>query len=387
MDKPKGYRITGYGDMIADRPRMRAYAQALEQTVFPGCSVLDIGAGTGIFSLLACRFGAGRVDAVEPDDSIHLSRRMAEVNGYADRIRLHQEISTRLDLPQCADVIVSDPRGILPLFQRHLPSIIDARRRLLATDGILIPRRDRLWATLIESPELYRHYVEPWQTNDFGLDLTPGQPLAANTWHKINAKANEVLLPPEEWAVLDYRSILDANVRGRVGWTVERPGTAHGVVLWFDAELAEGITFSNAPGEPPLIYGQAFFPLQAPVTLAAGDSITLTLRADLIADDYVWQWQTSVRDGGEGGSIKVDFRQSTFFGVPVSPAELRKRANVYRPALCGDGEVDRFILAQMDGNATLDEIALRMVEAFPERFRDARDALARAGDLSVKYSR
>jgi type I protein arginine methyltransferase len=64
MDKPKDYRITGYGDMIADRPRMRAYAQALEQAVFPGCSVLDIGAGTGIFSLLACRFGARRVDAV-----------------------------------------------------------------------------------------------------------------------------------------------------------------------------------------------------------------------------------------------------------------------------------------------------------------------------------
>jgi hypothetical protein len=49
--------------------------------------------------------------------------------------------------------------------------------------------------------------------------------------------------------------------------------------------------------------------------------------------------------------------------------------------------VDRFILAQMDGNAMLDEIALRTVEAFPERFRDARAALARAGDLSVKYSR
>jgi type I protein arginine methyltransferase len=387
MDKPKGYRITGYGDMIADRQRMRAYAQALEQAVFPGSNVLDIGAGTGIFSLLACRFGASRVDAVEPDDSIHLARRLAEVNGYADRIRFHQEISTRLDLPQRADVIVSDLRGILPLFQWHLPSIFDARHRLLAADGVLIPKRDRLWATLLESPELYQHYVGPWQTNDFGLDLTPGQPLAANTWHKINAKADEVLLPPQEWAVLDYASILDANVQGRLGWTAERPGTAHGVVLWFDAELAEGITFSNAPGEPALIYGQAFFPLQAPVKLATGDSITLKLRADLIGDDYVWQWQTSVQDGREGDSIKAEFRQSTFFGVPVSPAELRKRANAYRPALCDDGEVDRFILAQIDGNATLDEIALVTVEAFPERFRDARAALARAGDLSVKYSR
>ena len=58
------YSLSTYGDMIADQPRMDAYLQALRQTVKPECVVADIGTGTGIFALLACKFGARRVYAI-----------------------------------------------------------------------------------------------------------------------------------------------------------------------------------------------------------------------------------------------------------------------------------------------------------------------------------
>ena len=58
------YSIRDYGTMMADEVRTNAYAEALRRAVRPGDVVLDLGAGTGIFSLLACRFGARRVHAV-----------------------------------------------------------------------------------------------------------------------------------------------------------------------------------------------------------------------------------------------------------------------------------------------------------------------------------
>jgi hypothetical protein len=61
-------------------------------------------------------------------------------NGYADRITFHQTLSSAITLPQPADVIVSDLRGVLPLMQHHIPAIVDARQRLLAPGGVLIPR-------------------------------------------------------------------------------------------------------------------------------------------------------------------------------------------------------------------------------------------------------
>ena len=125
------YSITAYGEMIADRGRTEAYAEALRKAIKPGCVVLDIGTGTGIFAMLACKYGADRVYAVEPSDAIQVAREIAAANGYADRIVFIQDQSTRINLPERARVIVSDLHGVLPLLQHHLISIADARRRLM----------------------------------------------------------------------------------------------------------------------------------------------------------------------------------------------------------------------------------------------------------------
>jgi type I protein arginine methyltransferase len=284
MARPTGYSLTSYGDMISDAPRMDAYARALAATLRPGNIVLDIGAGTGIFSLLACRYGAGHVHAVEPNDAIEVARSLAAANGYADRITFHSTLSTEVALPTPADVIVSDLRGVLPLFQHHISSIVDARTRLLAPGGALIPRRDTLWVALVADEATQRRYAEPWLHNAYDLDLSAGYPLAVNSWRKVNARADQLVVPPLAWATLDYATVAGPDIAGQASWTAERNASAHGLLLWFDAELADGIGFSNAPGQPDLIYGQAYFPLRTPIVLEPGDVVSVQLRADLVGD-------------------------------------------------------------------------------------------------------
>lgn len=380
------YSVRSYGAMIADEHRTGPYVRALTATIRPGDVVLDIGAGTGMFSLVACRLGARRVYAIEPDNAIQVAREIAAANGYADRIEFIQDISTRITLPEAAHVIVSDLRGVLPLFQQHIPAIADARHRHLAPGGVLIPRQDTLWAALVEDPKLYRPYEEPCLHNDYALDMRAGQSLVVNTWRKTTLKPEQLLVPPQCWATLDYATIEGPDVAGELAWTVERACTAHGLLLWFDAELAAGVGFSNAPGGPELVYGQGFFPLQEPVALAAGDTVTVALRADLAGGDYTWQWRTRVHAQGEADRVKADFRQSTFFGAPLSLASLRKRGAGYRPVLDKAGQVDRLMLSLMDGQATLDEIARRALQEFPGRFAGWSEALTRAGELSVQHA-
>ena len=89
--------------------------------------------------------------------------------------------------------------------------------------------------------------------------------------------------------------------------------------MWFDSELAEGIGFSNHPAAPEMIYGIGFFPFSQPVEVLEGERITLRLAADLVNDGYVWRWDTEVLG-------KASFKQSTFYGVPLSTNQLRKSA-------------------------------------------------------------
>jgi protein arginine N-methyltransferase 1 len=299
-DMTTTYSVTQYGSMIACRPRMEAFAAALERAVAPGCTVLDIGAGTGVFSLLACKFGAGRVIAIEPSDAVHVLRASARHNGFADRIEIFQGLSTDFAETACADVIISDLRGSLPLFEHHLPAIIDARQRLLATGGTLIPLRDTIRIALACHPDYRALCDDPWAGNPYGIDLSAGRIHATHRQIKTVLKPADLLCPPADLMVLDYRTVDGPNQQGSATLEVSRDGMLNGFSLWFDAEIATGLGYSNAPGQPTLVYESAFFPLESPVPVAAGDVVEIDMSARLVGNEYVWIHESAVRRSGQG---------------------------------------------------------------------------------------
>jgi type I protein arginine methyltransferase len=317
------YSLHFYGQMMADATRMDAYAAALRQVVTPDSVVMDLGCGPGVFALLACKLGARRVYAVEPENVIGLAREAAAANGFTELIEFFETLSTEITLTEPADIIISDLRGVLPWFEQHIPSIIDARKRLLASGGVLIPQRDLLWAAVVEAPAQYEELINPWQHNNFGLDLSAGTHLITNTWRKTRLAPEQLLTEPVCWTKIDYYEVDNPDIRAEISWRTERDATAHGVAVWFDSELVDGIRFSNHPAAPPLIYGAGFFPFSQPVDVKQGDRVELQLAADLVQDGYVWRWDTKVFADTH---VKASFRQSTFFGVPLSTAQLRKSA-------------------------------------------------------------
>lgn len=316
------YGLTDYCAMIADPVRMDAYRKALERAVKPESVVLDIGTGIGVFAILARRYGARRVYAVEPGDVIGLAERIAEDSGVSDGIEFIQDLSTRITLPERADVMISDLRAVLPLFQYHIPSIVDARKRLLEPGAVLIPLRDTLWAAVVHAPDSYRKFTRPW-SDALGVDMQATRPVLTQMSRRIVATADQMVTEPRPWATLEYGTIESPNVRGSVEWTVATGALCHGILLWFDTVLAEGIGFSNAPGEPETIYGSEFFPFSSEVELEPGDSIGVELAADLVLDRYVWRWNTRIVSAGGNGAVKASFQQ-TYLGTEMYSSERQR---------------------------------------------------------------
>lgn len=304
-----GYPLAGYGAMIRDQTRMDAYVEAMRRVIGQDSVVVDLGAGPGIIALIACQLGAKEVIAIEPDSSIRLLRRLSEANGFSTRITVVEAMSTETDLKRVADLVVSDLRSTLPLFASHLPSIVDARNRLLKPGGTLIPNGDRIYAAAVEAPVQYERISDPWRNNRYGLDLNLVAKIESNRIEKCYLNESALISQPQVAFDLDYSNIVAGSMQKQISSTIEREATLHGFALWFDSTLLPGIELSNHPSRLRLIYGQAFLPLDRPVKLHKDARFQLDLSAHWLGGQYVWQWKGRIEDKG----IKpTEFDQSSF---------------------------------------------------------------------------
>ena len=341
--------------------------------------VADIGAGPGVLGVYAATLGARRVFLVEPDHSVNAARALAIENGVADRVEIIRAPSNEVELPERADVIVSDLRGVTPFHGSHLESAADMRRRLLAPGGVCIPRRDRVHVALVEDGALHERTVGAWSGVPDSVAHESLTSMMANGWFRARATGAQLLSEPSLFVTLDYELPTPAL---HAGWYLcaARGGTAHGVLLWFDSDLTDGISLSNAPTEPPALYGQAFFPFRPAIALRRAESLHVALRAVRAGDDYAWTWSARTDDGRSA-------HHTTLRSLPLDPAVLTLRSGQFAPRRSTEGDVLRTLLDCADGRATFGELARVLHERFAARFpttQSALDYVTRLDDLWVR---
>jgi protein arginine N-methyltransferase 1 len=382
------YSVKSHGEMIADEPRTSAYVTALRRVVREGSVVVDVGTGAGLFAMLACRFGARRVYAIEPSSAILLARQLAQDNGFASRIEFIQGESFDVTLTERADVLVADLRGRFSLFARHLPAMTDARRRFLAADGVIIPQRDTFWVAPVDAEQLYESYAEPWTRNPFGLDMSSGSAYATNEIAVGRVRPDQLVAPAQCWGEVDFTKVDSPNVRARIDWTLEKRATVHGYLVWFDAHLGPGTSILNGPTSeaPSASYRNLFFPLDRPVQIDTGQRLELEIAATLLGEDYVWRWSSRIAGAVPDGDIKARSSQCSLLSEIMSQHDLAKQAAAFRPNINEAGRAQAKMLALMEEGHTLGDIAERLVRENPRRFNTFKDALTFVGRSSLKFS-
>lgn len=382
------YSISAYGKMIEDQRRTGPFVAALRAAITPDSVVLDIGTGTGIFSFLACKFGAARVYAVEPDAmALEVAKRCARDIPGSERITWLQGLTTDMDLPERMDIVIADLHGTLPFFKGNIASMADARKRHLKPGGRMIPSRDVLHAAPATAEHEYRRIEAPWRKNVHDIDLSAALPYVLNDWARANADPidkDQLLAEPRQWGVIDYTRDTTSNLDQTLDWQAQRAGTMHGLYVWFDGDLGDGFGTSNAPYLPELVYGRAFFPLEHPVEVAVGDHIRTRLSARLVKRDYIFRWLTHI--AGPDGASKARFDQSTFKAKPTVLADIQKASAEHVPVLGQQGLVTHMALQAMLEGKPLREIADLLAAQFPQKFKTAAEALDEASRLSKAYA-
>jgi len=240
--------------MINDHPRNEFYKKALEHSITPETTVLEIGTGSGLLSIIAASVGARRVVAVEANKHLaQLARNIIAANGFSDRITVINKMSTEMtleDMPdgEPADMIISEILGTLMLGESALEYIADARERLLKPGGVVIPNRGCQYAQLVSAADLEAiTRVSSWGGIDLSLFNTLQDTVSIvftkQYGFRFSSMAHTYMGPRICVADIDFTSdgpgVLDEPQNFLVQAT--ESGTVHAVLLHWEV-FAPGIT-------------------------------------------------------------------------------------------------------------------------------------------------
>uniref|UniRef100_A0A2C9WK50 Protein arginine N-methyltransferase domain-containing protein n=1 Tax=Manihot esculenta TaxID=3983 RepID=A0A2C9WK50_MANES len=265
---------TSYLDMLNDSTRNRAFREAIDKTITKPCHVLDIGAGTGLLSMMAARAmncgeptSANTKERVTACESylpmVKLMRKVLHLNNMGRNINVinkrSDELKVGVDIPTRADVLVSEILDSELLGEGLIPTLQHAHDMLLVENPLTVPYRATTYGQLVESPFL-------WKLHDLcdneakasdgihliptGLDSILHVKLQQHPMH-CDAISKEIKLLSEPFKIFefDFWKRPDSHRESELHIKATDDGRVHAILSWWMLQLdCEGtIFYSTAP--------------------------------------------------------------------------------------------------------------------------------------------
>ncbi|CAI4231343.1 unnamed protein product [Auanema sp. JU1783] len=163
-------------EMLKDEVRTITYRNSIyhNKHLFKDKVVMDVGSGTGILSMFAAKAGAKKVFAMEFSNMALQSRQIIKDNNLDDIITVIQaKVEDVKELPdgiEKVDIIISEWMGYCLFYESMLNTVIFARDKWLAPDGLLFPDKAKLFVCAIEDRQ-YKEEKIHWWDNVYGFNM------------------------------------------------------------------------------------------------------------------------------------------------------------------------------------------------------------------------
>ena len=297
--------------LLADTRRNRAFQRALAARVRPGHAVLDIGAGSGIWAVVAARLGARRVVAVEREPLLQpVIENLARENGVGDRVEVVCADARRLELPRVFDVVVSETVGVEAFDEGIIALMERARTRFLRPRGALVP----------ESVALRAAPAAPFDPGRLSPPLLAAESFASLTRHVPRGVIPErlrTLAPSRELLRVDLHTGRSSEPLplARARFRVADGRAVGGLAVWVDMGLAPGVALQTR-------HGTTWTPMFLPVDPLPRGPGRLSLELDWNVARRRWH----VEFAGDGGARHAADHSPLFAWGVVRPALTRRAA-------------------------------------------------------------
>ena len=276
--------------MLSDGVRNKMLFEAIKNHVSSDTNFLDVGAGTGVWAILAAQLGAKRVVAVEIEEClIPIIYKHAKENGVAHKIEIVHGNSDDVKIRGKFDVIVSEIFGGDALGAATINSFVSLRNRFLAENGVLIPQKLAIYAV-------------PSKVEKSIADIPAGLPVKSEFLKLLKFNYGQNISPSERPQInflAEPQKLIEADFR-----TIEKPpSTANLSAVWKLADLHEVNAFT--------VYNQSTFT----------DEITMNSYASQSWSASTYEFEPFAENEGEiEFKITLDGKNGNWsIGLPSHP--------------------------------------------------------------------
>jgi len=163
-------------EMLKDEVRTLTYRNAMHHNkhLFKGKVVLDVGCGTGILSMFAAKAGARKVIGIDMSSIVEYAQKIVKTNNLDDVVTIIKGKVEEVELPEGidkVDIIVSEWMGYCLFYESMLNTVLYARDKWLAPNGLIFPDRATLNICAIEDRQ-YKDEKINWWDQVYGFDMS-----------------------------------------------------------------------------------------------------------------------------------------------------------------------------------------------------------------------
>jgi protein arginine N-methyltransferase 1 len=258
-------------EMLKDYVRTDTYRRSIvdNKHLFKDKIVLDVGCGTGILSMFAAEAGAKHVYGVDCADIVKSARMIVEENEFSDRITIIQGKVEEIELPvKKVDIIISEWMGYFLLYESMMDTVLGARDKWLAKDGLLFPDKARMHICAIEDESYRRDKLDYWD-NVYGFKMSCIKATAMAEPLVDVVPPTQIISSAQSICEIDLYTVKveDLDFTADFEITFNRKDSCHGLTAWFDVQFSKchvPVGFTTAPFADYTHWKQTVFYIKNP---------------------------------------------------------------------------------------------------------------------------